>query len=514
MEKKDGKNLKSILNEGIDIITELEKKYNIKVENINENDEIKDIESFINSEDGAFEITVTQDKMKAFIDISPAKGKGKHVTVEEIKSVLTKREIKYGVDYEKIIDLVKKASQEEKIEKEIIASGKPVIEPIPIKYNMLYQQKDDKSYVDEKGRIDYREMNKILSVKNEEKIIELIPGKSGQKGININGTDVFPAEVSEQILTPGINVVFKEEDNSFYSESVGQVKITPSGEVSVIPELTIDRDFDLNTGNIDYEGTLIIKGNVHDGFEIKVSGDIFVEGNIYGSNINCGGSIFVEKGIVSKSKYMISAGKNIDCKFIENSTIFAEGNVNVTKAVIRSEIGALGKVIVKGERGQIVGSTVYGFEGVECEEAGSSMGTRTVLGAGVNYYLLKEMEEKQKYSEELRAFSLKIRNYMHKIIEKFPDKRDMTQEVIKMTSILNAKNKVVLKEIEDVKTKIIEMESRIYNITGFPYIWVHKEMNSGVSVLIGRAITLNEKREYNVKFVWDKALNTIIRAAV
>ncbi|MGM0607945.1 MAG: DUF342 domain-containing protein [Candidatus Muiribacteriota bacterium] len=511
---EDRKKIKNILNEGIDILTET-RKYDINDEDENsENMELKDIEEYINSENGDFDIEVEDDKMKAYLTVIPPVGKGKPVEFNEVERFLKNKNIVYGVDFKKIENLLKEAENGKKIESKIIAEGIPVKPKVARKYVKLFENKKPSDFMDKNGKINYKEMNKILSVEDGEKIIQLIPGKDGENGVNIEGNEVFPDNVDEEILLPGLNVFFDEEDNLFYSRTCGRVKITDSGEVSVLPELIIDNDYDLNVGNIDYKGSIIVKKNILDGFEIKVTGDIIVDGSVYGSNIECGGNIFVGKGIVSKEEHIISAKKNITCKFIENSKIFAEGNISVSKAVVRSEICALGKVDVKGERGQIVGSKVFGFDGVECEEVGSSMGTKTTIGAGINFYLFKEIEKNEENIEELRNMSVKIRNYVKKITENQSDLSKMTDEIKKIIHVLSGKNKKILQTIEKIKNKSMEIDSEIYNTDGFPYIRIYREFHSGVSIFLGRARLFNNKKDFNVKFVWDKALNKVVQAAL
>ena len=50
-------------------------------------------------------------------------------------------------------------------------------------------------------------------------------------------------------------------------------------------------DVDASTGDIDYDGSVVIKGNVLAGFSVKAAGDISVSGIVEGATLISGGNI-------------------------------------------------------------------------------------------------------------------------------------------------------------------------------------------------------------------------------
>ncbi|MFW5782864.1 MAG: DUF342 domain-containing protein, partial [Candidatus Muiribacteriaceae bacterium] len=402
------KTTKKVLDEGLRILQELETHGIESDENIDSSD-LEDIKEFIQAEDGFFSIKISEDRLKAFITIIPKVGKGKDVTIDEVKDYISKRQIQYGIDWGVLKKAVTDAANGEEIQEVLFAKGVPSREPVPDTYIRIFEEKYNKE-VDQDARIDWRELNKIKSVKKGEKILQFVPGDPGKSGIDITGEEINPEKIENEKLKVGKNVVFNEKDNLFYSTGEGRVKIDSAGNVSVIPEFVVEGHFDLNVGNLDYEGHLIVNGNINEGFKIRVSGDINVKGNIYSSDVFSGGNITVGNGIISKQK-MVHADGNIECRFIENSDITSDSDIIVRKAIVTSEVKALGKIICKGERGHIVGSRIIAFKSVECEEAGSGMGTETVLGSGIHYSNLESFEQISADLTRMRNMSSKINDF-------------------------------------------------------------------------------------------------------
>ncbi|MCK9225936.1 MAG: FapA family protein, partial [Candidatus Muirbacterium halophilum] len=450
------KAIKILLKEGLNLVDKT-KELSIPQDsdNINSEESLKDITEFLISENGSFDIDISSDKLKVFLTVYPPVGKGSPVTVEKVKKYLEKIQVNYGIDWQIINNYVSNAIKKNKIiRKKLIAKGIPAFDGKAETYILHFEKKYNNEKITDNEKIDYRDINKVKSVESGEKIISIIPGEPSKEGIDVTGNKIIPAVLKEEKLFPGLNTKFVENENAVYSEIEGRVHIGENNQVSVYPELVIQGDFDLEIGNINFDGSLIIHGNINDGFDINVRGDIHVDGNIYSSNVYSNGNITVIKGILTKEKCIVKADKNISAKFIENSFVSAGNDVYISKAAIRSTIIAGNKVIASGEKGQLVASLVYGFNGIECVEAGSPMGTTTRLIAGLNYYSQIEYNEKVLKLEELREMNVKISAYLQKILGNYCDPCSMENEVKKILCVLSNKNKIILSEIEKIKNKL------------------------------------------------------------
>lgn len=69
--------------------------------------------------------------------------------------------------------------------------------------------------------------------------------------------------------------------------------------VSIIPELVNDGDVDLSYGNINFNGDVLISGNVEEGMEVKSGGNIRIGGLVSRARIHAAGSIWIRGNILS-----------------------------------------------------------------------------------------------------------------------------------------------------------------------------------------------------------------------
>ena len=113
-----------------------------------------------------------------------------------------------------------------------------------------------------------------------------------------------------------------------YSTIDGMVVRTDRDKINVFPVYEVNGNVDYNIGNIDFIGTVVIRGNVLPGFKIRAAGDIRVTGGVEAAELEAEGSIDIIAGIVGQNKAFIKAGKNVKSSFIQDATIEVAGELN------------------------------------------------------------------------------------------------------------------------------------------------------------------------------------------
>src|SRR5690606_8653815 len=111
---------------------------------------------------------------------------------------------------------------------------------------------------------------------------------------------------------------------------------------------------DNKVGNIDFNGSVMVRGNVLNGFRIKASGDVEVKGIVEGGYIENTGDVIVKQGIQGYNRLTINTKGSVTTKFVENAVLNVGGNVT-PEAIMHSEVSSKGNVTVLGKRGLIVG---------------------------------------------------------------------------------------------------------------------------------------------------------------
>ena len=77
--------------------------------------------------------------------------------------------------------------------------------------------------------------------------------------------------------------------------------------IAVYPISNIDSDIDYHTGNIDFNGDVVISGSVQPQFSVKATGTISIGGYVEpGEYISAGGDILVKRGVVGANTELVA----------------------------------------------------------------------------------------------------------------------------------------------------------------------------------------------------------------
>lgn len=369
---------------------------------------------------GMAKVKVSQDKMVAWLTLIPPKHGGMPVTKEEILEAIEAEGIKYGIDDEVIERAMALGDISEELE---FAKGLPAIDGLSAKidYKFAVHGIEIKPKELENGKVDFYNLNLVQNVTNGQVLATKSMPTLGTDGINVLGT-VIKAKPGKDIqIKAGKNTELIDDKTTLIATDDGHVTYS-SGKVSVLPVYEVNGDVNFATGNIDFIGGVIVKGNVLEGFSVKAEGDVEVRGSITGGSVHAQGHVQVKNGIIAKDKGVVEATGNLFVKFVENGNINVEGDIVVGEAIMHSKINCKGSIAVGGRKGLIVGGVVRAGDVISAKLVGSNLATATELEAGIDpeikikfnsvtqalkeakvnlektqqaFKLLKEMEQKQ-----------------------------------------------------------------------------------------------------------------------
>ena len=190
------------------------------------------------------------------------------------------------------------------------------------------------------------------------------------------------------------------DGTSLVSKIDGQISFR-DGKFHVNNTIVIQGNVDLSTGSINVQGDVVIHGNVLAGFTVTASGNITIGGLVEGSQITAGGNVVVNRGMNGNVVGSITAGKDIVCKYMENATAHAMGEIHMD-SIVNCDLAARGKVVVKTGRGVIIGGTVRSMGGIEAKTIGNIAGRLTSLSIGPTPWFLEEKAQVEEQLEKLQ----------------------------------------------------------------------------------------------------------------
>ncbi|MBN1524475.1 MAG: FapA family protein [Spirochaetales bacterium] len=412
--------------------------------------------------DPVMSVSVVDIEMKAYLMIQQPGQGGSDIDAETIKAFLNNNRVVFGINEETLQDLEDNPVYNEDV---LVASG---VKPRNGNdASVVYNFKTDHSVIDFKeknGKVDFKELNLIENVVAGQQLAKKVPAEQGQMGHTVTGK-TLPAKSGKDINIPvGKNVKLSEDGTTAISEINGQV-IVISGKINVEPVYTVASDVNLHTGNILFLGTVIIKGNVEDGFSVKAAGNIEVSGNVGKAILDAEGDIIVHQGILGKNEGKVKCGRNLYAKFIEHAHVEAEENVIVSDGILHSMVDSNKKIICQGRRASIVGGQLRAAEEINAKNLGSVAGAETILEVGYDpqrkqklVFLQQKHDELSKEMEELDRNITTIEN-LKKVQKQLPEEKqkyydELNEKKIKALTQIN----IVQKEIEEIKTYLSSLK--------------------------------------------------------
>jgi uncharacterized protein (DUF342 family) len=361
-------------------------------------------------------LDLTADEMKAYITVSPAGIGGCDIPLETYLAFLRNNRIVYGIREDELAAFADNPLYKEQF---LAAEGTRPVDgrDAYIQYNFEADQGKIKLKENFSGQVDFKYLNIIQNVTEGQPLAVRIAAEKGKNGRTVTGKSV-PAKDGRDIVMPlGRNVRAGDDGATIVAEKNGQVLVL-NGKINVEEIYTVDGNVDLKSGNIIFLGTVIIKGNVEDGYSVKAAGNIEVHGAVERAELDAEGDIIVHQGVAGKGGGLIRSSRSIWARFIENARVEAGNMVVVSDGIINSQVNAFKRIICQGKRASIVGGRLRATEEINAKSIGSpTSGTLTICEVGFDPKSKLQLENLEKQKEvmekQLEETQLDIQNLIN-----------------------------------------------------------------------------------------------------
>lgn len=421
-------------------------------------------------------VDISRDKMKATVKYDTKNG-SKLPTFDMVMAELTEKGVKFGIDEDEIKRGI------ESLSPFVAAQGKP---PIPGE-NAYIDRKFDlgvkgRPVVDQYDRVDYKNLNLFVLAEANETLAIRIPQTKGTAGTNIFG-DTVPAQNGRPIPMPAGKNTQVLGENQLIATINGQI-VDTGNKISVDPRLEIKSSVGVATGDIDFDGSVLINGDVKQGFTVKATGDIEIKGSVNGGEVN-GRSIIISGGITGANRGKVQAVHDVRAAFAENAIVEAGRDIYIADVALHSTLRAGKKIIVEGKGGKIIGGLTVSGEEVTAKIIGNDAFVITRVSVGVDPNLQKEYHEVCKNYKEGKKKLLHITqtlNTLSKIdMSKLPPERMAQINAITRSQFpIAGQLKRDEQKILELETKLSEMKNGKIRVDDIMYPGARLSINSVV----------------------------------
>jgi uncharacterized protein (DUF342 family) len=449
--------------------------------------------------DTSVTVDLLDGEMQATVTLSPRGVGGADLSIEELEANLKNQGVVFGFLDTEIENLVDSPVYSERV---VVAQGARAANGNDARIQYFFDTQMKIRPKEIAGRVDFKELNAIRNVLKGEELAKKEPLQKGVPGRTVTGR-VLPAKDGRDVAFElGNNVLLSKDGLRVVSGADGQVMIL-QGKITVETVMIIPGDVDNSVGNINFLGSILVKGSVADGFTVKAVGNIEVLGNVGKAFLETHADIIVHQGINGGGEGRVDAGQNIFSKFIQNATAEAGLFVIVSDGILHSRVIAGQKILCKGKRAKIVGGYLRATEEINASSFGAIGSGETVLEVGIDPSVKDEMEKLNEQTEEANKNFSQVNLNLQSLLKQERAIKILTPEKAALKKDLTAKAAQFKAQLAKVSAQLEKRRQEVEELQTSGKISSSGLVYPGARVII-RDVSLDIIREYNaVTFVRD-----------
>ncbi len=219
----------------------------------------------------------------------------------------------------------------------------------------------------------------------------------GVDGADVTG-QVIAAKAGKRCPYNCDNTLEIDSDGTIRARADGVLQID-NGTIKVSRLLEVNGYVDFSTGNIDFDGTIMVRRGVRDRFYVKATENIIIEGLIEAASLECDGDLLCRRGMVAKNRGQIMIRGNAQFGFLENVRGAVAGNLTVQREILNCDL-AVGKELI-ANAAAVIGGTLVVTAGMHVRNLGTSGETPTTIVLGTVPFLSSHLKEHKQICESL-----------------------------------------------------------------------------------------------------------------
>lgn len=399
------------------------------------------------------EISVDPNCTTAFMTIEPPENGGLDMTVDKALSAVAEKGICFGVMKDEITAAVEEKRYGENI---CIARWQPPVNGEDGKIEYFFKRESTfKPVEDENGNVDYKNLGLVRNIYKGTSIAKITLPTEGTPGTDIMGKPVtqkvgvpvpFTVGKGTELVNDGTEIVASIDGNLAFA----------NGAFCIEESLLIRGDVDVSSGNIDFIGDIIIKGNVLEGFAVTSKKNITINGSVTSGTITADGNITVKLGCINSTLHSELGSIKLD--FCENSSLYAGRDVEAS-SFVGGQVFA-GKDIIASGKGIMMGGKYTALENISASVIGSESYAKTLITLGNNAVLTEEMENHKhtilSYEDKLDQLGKIVSTLteMAKVSKLSPEREQMKVEAMRSRFQLQGEIKRLNGRIREIETTL------------------------------------------------------------
>lgn len=330
--------------------------------------------------DGTVAVSISDDEMTGFISIYPPQGFGRALGPTDVYERLADAGVVFGIQSELVeASLFVCNTERVSLFSVEVAFGLPPRHRVPQHHRLLERPSRD---VHEHGtdRVNYRAFSDLPLVHAGDALAVIEPETEGRDGTTVTGGAIPHPTRKTRTYTHGPNV---ETAGETVLATISGVLHIEQSVISVSPTLTLLQGVDYHTGNIAFDGDVVLRDRVADGFTVACTGALIASVTIDAFGISCG-TLSSCQGVIGHNGGEVSVTTDASLRFVQNARIRVGGTIRVAQSVLKSHITAHDRVEL-AHGSLVVGSTIRAGLGAVVFHIGRAGSAASEVFLGIDF---------------------------------------------------------------------------------------------------------------------------------
>ena len=347
--------------------------------------------------DAVLDIELDESGMEVAAHCTVQEG-GEGISLENIVKKLKEIGVVKGIDKDAIRAFHSRAQKERPGINfaEVIAKGKLAGGGTESSFDYLVTPLQDRVLTPQKredGTLDMHELGDIGSVEAGDYLMRRTPSQAGGNGYTVLGETLVSSAPDNVPFNVGDGTSTSPDDANLLIATRKGIPLRSQNGISVSEMLEL-KNVDLTTGNVEYEGSILVSGNVKGGMLVKATKDVIINGFVESGMVEAGGNIVVQQGVIGREidedsdldkdhfTSRLIAKNNISVRYAQSAYMEAGRDIAVLSQLLHCHVIADHGVYV-GDKGQkktkLVGGIIKAGKEVSSGEIGSLSNAPMVL---------------------------------------------------------------------------------------------------------------------------------------
>lgn len=402
-------------------------------------------------------VRITEDKTEAWLYLC-APEDGTNYEKAEIIRYLQLNGVVAGINESHVAAMCKKKIYEREVKIASSEKGDPGSEA---RFEFFFNTEKPKPEIRSDGTVDYRSMSLVQNVEEGQLLAVYHPAVQGTAGRDVTGAFEKANVYKELRPLTGKGISNADNPNEYYATKSGKIEYDGANKLSVVGVYEVQGGCDFaNNPLVDFNGDVIIHGNVEAGVTIRAGKSLTVDGVVESANITAGGDVCLKRGMQGAGKGSISSGGDIFTEFIEYANVKAGGSVQ-SNVILNSKVSAGDRVTLTGKKGLIAGGNIHAMLGVSCQNVGNQSEIKTGIHVGV---LPETMEKRIEINEEYSKLNQELEEVvagMAKILRVRQQTGELSEQLQNHLDALKARKDEVYQKCMAAKKRADDIENTV-----------------------------------------------------